>query len=185
MASAASAANLIVAGGELTGATGVDVAGTLYDVSFVEGTCPQVFEGCNEDFDFAFVRFADATIAAQALLDQVFVDGPLGNFDTDPTLTFGCEPSSFGCSAWIPVSPDPAIVAAENHAGFGDLVPSFLLYPAGHADNTSDRPPAVWARFEPSAVPEPASIALLLIGGFALAIVCGRTRQSRWRMPRG
>jgi len=36
----------VVVGGELVGATNVNVGGTLYDVQFVEGTCVDLYDGC-------------------------------------------------------------------------------------------------------------------------------------------
>ncbi len=76
--------------GQLTGASGVDVGGTLYDVMFVEGTCLDVYHGCTES-DFPWHDYEPVILAAQALLDQVFLDTSLGNFDTSPSLIFGCE----------------------------------------------------------------------------------------------
>jgi len=91
-ATPAAAAVLLVNGsGQLTGATGVDVGGTLYDVTFVDGTCAALFDGCNEISDFDFSDQATAEAAGQALFDQVFIDGLAGNFDSNSGLTFGCE----------------------------------------------------------------------------------------------
>jgi hypothetical protein len=70
------------------GALGIDVAGTLYDVTFVDGTCAALFDGCDDAADFDFTTGAAARAAAQALLDQVFVN----QFDTQVNLTFGCTP---------------------------------------------------------------------------------------------
>ena len=76
-------------GTNLTGATNVNVGGVLYDVEFVDGTCINVFSGCdNAAEDFAFSSVEVATSAANALLSQVFVDTPVNGspelFDTDP-----------------------------------------------------------------------------------------------------
>ena len=67
----AQAAAPVVVAGELVGATGVNVGGTVYDVQFVDGSCIDVYGGCDEVSDFPFTTLADATLAAQALLDQV------------------------------------------------------------------------------------------------------------------
>lgn len=77
--------------GQLTGASGVNVSGSLYDVMFIEGTCLDVFNGCTLD-DFTFKNAGSAKKAAKALLETVFLDSVLGNFDTSPLLTLGCEP---------------------------------------------------------------------------------------------
>ena len=79
------AATLSVDGaGILTGATDVDVGGSLYDVYFMDGSCNSLFNGCTE---FTFTDYASAGLAAQALLDQVFI----GVYDTDPNKTNGIE----------------------------------------------------------------------------------------------
>ncbi len=54
MAGTANAVVLNVSDGQFLGATGVDVGGTLYDVTFVDGTCITLFDGCNEIADFDF-----------------------------------------------------------------------------------------------------------------------------------
>jgi hypothetical protein len=80
----------------LVGAANVNVCGILYDVEFVEGTCIGVFSGCDSPDDFAFTDLTTVNVASQALLDQVFLDGVAGNFDTDPTSTFGCTNATVG-----------------------------------------------------------------------------------------
>ncbi|MDA0739091.1 MAG: PEP-CTERM sorting domain-containing protein [Nitrospirae bacterium] len=87
-------------GGQLTGASGVDVGGTLYDVTFVDGTCLDVFNGCQQS-DFQWQDYPTPVLAAQALLDQVFLDSGLGNFDSLPSLIFGCDSGDL-CRAAIP-----------------------------------------------------------------------------------
>ena len=85
LSTSANAATLSVDGaGILTGATDVDVGGSLYDVYFMDGTCNSLFNGCSE---FMFTDYASAGLAAQALLDQVLI----GVYDTDPNMTNGIE----------------------------------------------------------------------------------------------
>ena len=86
----AHSATLNTAGGQLIGASGVNVGGSFYDVEFVDGTCAASFNDCNQLSDFDFATQTDATLASQALLDQVFLNTPLGSFDDDPELTAGC-----------------------------------------------------------------------------------------------
>lgn len=77
--------------GQLTGALGVDVGGVLYDVTFTEGSCAQVFGTC-ETSSFTFHTRDEAVLASEALLGQVFLDDvEQGFFDSNPALTFGCE----------------------------------------------------------------------------------------------
>jgi hypothetical protein len=88
------------ANGILTGATGVNVAGTLYDVSFQDGTCISVFSGCDAVSDFTFTQ-ATASVASAALLSQVFVDGSSGQFDSNTAITRGCT-SERECDVFTP-----------------------------------------------------------------------------------
>ncbi len=105
MASGAQSATLNVIDGQLHGAFGVDVGGTLYDVEFLDGSCVELFTGCDELSDFTFPDEASAALAAQALLDQVFVDGVGGEFDSDPGLTEGCDAGPNQCHTFVPFDP--------------------------------------------------------------------------------
>lgn len=82
----------------LTGARNVDVGGTLYDVTFVDGTCGDLFDGCDDASDLMFTNARSARAASQALLDQVFLDTPAapGDYDSVPALTEGCS-DGFWC----------------------------------------------------------------------------------------
>ncbi len=86
---------LNVQNGTLFGATDVDVNGILYDVSFEDGICADLYNGCDQNSDLPFSNPTnDGTLglaANLALLNQVFIDSPLGAFDSDPTLTNGCQ----------------------------------------------------------------------------------------------
>ncbi len=84
-------AALVVESGELAGATDILVGDELYIVTFRDDTCAALFLGCNDDSDFVFHTPEEAVIASQALVDQVFINGPLGDFDADPELLIGCE----------------------------------------------------------------------------------------------
>ena len=122
--------------GQLTGATEVDVLGTLYDVEFVDGTCVALFGGCDEASDFAFTDQASAEAAAQALLDFVFVDNAMGTFDSDPEMTLGITDSFWGAAlvpfdfqfpTWLMAS------AALNDSVeiFDDVAVAIRPYPGG------------------------------------------------------
>ena len=87
----AGAATLNVVGGQLVGASGVSVGGALYDVEFVDGTCIDLFDGCDSPADSDFTTAGEITQALHALLSQVFIDGELGDFDSSPQLTAGCS----------------------------------------------------------------------------------------------
>jgi hypothetical protein len=98
MLSSAHAATLNVVGGQLVGASGVDVGGLLYDVQFGDGTCIGLYTGCDSPADFTFNSLATATQASQALLDQVLLNGPAGPFDSTPDATLGCDYYQF---CWV------------------------------------------------------------------------------------
>ena len=101
------AATLDIQGGQLYGASNVDVEGVLYDVLFLDGTAIDLYNGANENTDFTFytgTSFGDpngtnlARAASQALLDQVFID----EFDSNPQLINGCFTTG-GCYVYTPV----------------------------------------------------------------------------------
>jgi hypothetical protein len=89
-AASASAATLNVSGGgQLLGASGVIVDGSSYNVELLDGTCIDLYNGCDSFSDFTFQNEAGVVLASQALLDQVFLDGVSGPFDQDAGLTNG------------------------------------------------------------------------------------------------
>ena len=148
----ANSATLVISDstGQLTGATHVVVDGAFYDVSFLEGTCNAVYNGCN---DFTFTTLAGATLASYALLDQVFIDRD----DTVPSLTFGID-VDIGHIA-TPFGPRTGgtldIVTAVNYPStILDIVQSEIIAGFASTGSVDSHVFAVWA---PSAVPLPAA----------------------------
>lgn len=179
-AAPAGAATLVVNSGELQGADYVDVGGQLYNVRFENGACNTLFDGCNEFTDFAFNSQADAQAAAQALLDQVFVNSVLGAFDDQPELVFGCEIGRV-CRALIPFEPvNNRVRVARSQNGntpARDRIRIRTIQNSFNSDNgTNSRD--VFAVF--TAIPEPSTWLILTFGLFGV----GGMMRRKLALPR-
>lgn len=166
---ATAAPTFLVTGGILMGAKNVNVGGTLYNVTFAEGSCNSLFSGCQAS-SFAFHDASLGGLAAAALMAQVFVDGAAGNFDTVGDTTFGCIAFQAQCNSLIPYDTNGTIVAtavANNQFGtfnFADAT-TFLTFAPTQATESPIFNYAVFALADAD-VPEPGSLALV---GLALA----------------
>lgn len=128
--SPAQAVKIMDSTGQLTGATDISVNGLLYDVEFIDGTCIDLYNGCdNSLLDFPFHSISSANAASQALLDQVFIDDSTSLFDSNSSLTRGCIPNNFGqCSVYTPYAFDTSRVAvsvATNYS-FSSFLPGLI-----------------------------------------------------------
>jgi hypothetical protein len=159
--------------GKLARATGVSYVGALYNVQFLDGSCAEIFAGCDAPDDFAFTTEDDAVGFAGALFEQVLLDTPLGLFDSRPDLTRGCGDPR--CFVDIPFAADAgfylAASASNNPTDDADEV-----LPVRIPSNLSVAPlPFVtFARVTP--VPLPAGIPLVLTGLGALCLLRRRCR---------
>jgi hypothetical protein len=140
--------------GQLTGATGVVVNSVAYDVEFIDGTCADLFSGCDSLTDFPFSQ-GESADAAFALLNQVFLNTPDGAFDDIPNLTRGCE-RELNCKALTPVSLGSSSILTsraarndERNGGFDSIFLTTLL--SGNVDLTTDDD-QVWAVWSTSVV---------------------------------
>ena len=151
------AADLNVVGGQLQGATSVDIDGVLYDVEFVDGQCPALFNGCNEASDFGTSSAATAVLFAEALRDQVVIDGSQGNFDSDPGLVAGCSAGEDECVFINPYGVDASNslgVWFYNNASSADTIltgPAFTPFSFETGDPFGDG--ITWARWSLQATP--------------------------------
>jgi hypothetical protein len=173
-AAGATAATPYVVGGQLLGASDVDLDGMLYDVEFLDGTCVGLFSGCDEASDFTFQTADDAFAASQALLDQVFVDGASGLFGSTPDLTVGCVYPSY-CEVITPYAPNGSSNVdtrfAINDSDGGDGVGAATI-PSAY--DTASAAAATYARW--TAVPEPTTTVLFFSGaGLLFALRWSRT----------
>lgn len=169
----------IDANNQLLGARNIDVAGTLFDVEFLDGTCVSLFTGCDDSGDFVFANGSDAQAASIALLEQVFLDVEFGDFDTTPSLTRGIDHELHG------VILTPYIVAhgvlqfatvnnysveAVDNIQLGQLSAGVFTFVTGES--------SVWAVWKVATdVPEPSTVILLFLGFAGLSFARYR-RQS-------
>ena len=167
LATAAHAGVLLrVEGGLLTGADNVVVGGSTYDVSFQDGSCDSLQVACTQ---FTFDNPLDASAAALALLDQVFI----GMYDTTPNLTRGCTLPG-ACLVSTIYAPTPLVPGGTNVAtatnssvDAGDNVAIGLIGAAFDTTYIAPVTVAVWSAVAPAQVPEPASLVLALAALFA------------------
>jgi hypothetical protein len=193
------------AAGFLTGATGVMVAGTAYDVRFQAGSCNSVFDGCDPTVDLLFTSGASALSASQALLDQVFLGDDSGIydpftpgfFDSHPGLTQGCTAGGFNvCIAQTPYGFSQGIslllgVATNYGPVTGRADEASLTSIIGGGTATSGIETfAVWSLSAGPTVPEPPPVTpvpepstVVLLGAGLIAFVLPVRRRAR-RMAR-
>ena len=174
MAGSAGAATLNIVGGQLMGASDVIVDGSSYNVEFLDGTCIALYNGCDSASDFTFQSVAAALLASQALLDQVFVDGPYA-FDTNPETVFGCESVDFcDTTTGYALSGGSGVFLIAVARNSAPSYASDIAYPADleRATDTGSFEAGNFAVWAP--VPEPATATLLGLGLLGLS---GRKRR--------
>lgn len=154
---------LDVQGGLLVGARNVQVNNVFYNVRFVDGTCAQLFSGCDESADFLFQSQIGAADALVALFGSVFVDGPDGNFDSMPELTRGCT-WTYACNIHVPISVSGETVTTRIGINFEDGLGDGTN--AATTLRTVDLNGAISETFAvfSFAVPEPGSLPLIGVG---------------------
>ena len=119
------ASTLIMNGSILMGATNIDVGGTYYDVSFIGGFCEQVFSICDTS-SFTFQSSADALLASDSLLEQVFnkslgLSGDYEQIDSAPEVINGSN------------APTTVFILTP----FENIGSTTFVYAAANADNNN------------------------------------------------
>jgi hypothetical protein len=180
---AAAAIQVVDPNGVLTGARGVIVGSSVYNVEFVDGTCASVYGSCTTS-SFDFTVEADARAAARSLLDQVFLDTPFGNFDSDTTKIRGCTSTAF-CTTSIVfglINTNTNAAMSRNYSsldGRNDFVATGVSPATGNSSITSS---SNFARFSLAPitpeVPEPATWAMMLVG-FSMIGATARYRRRK------
>ncbi|UIP28854.1 hypothetical protein [Photobacterium sp. TLY01] len=163
--------------GQLTGAWNVEVEGTLLDVKFMDGTCIELFNGCDSSTDFYFTTSSAATAASQALLDTVFLDGIDGQFDSSPDLTLGCEDPDL-CRIYTPFTIASFSPHIFEYVSVGNNLQNNNIVPPLNALNSNDytlSPSIVFAVWSASSV-EISEPPLLLMLVIVLAVIGGLKR---------
>jgi len=173
VASGLAAPMLTFSGTQLTGATGLNVGGTLYNLTLMDGTCVALFDGCDALSDFPFPTLA-ATQAAYTALADILATAPF-------TYISG---NVIGCT-------DPIKCALHTPYGFVINVPTQIVTGTlsllaagaqivgdGSAPNAFDftnNTAVVYGKW--AIVPEPTTMMLLSTG--LLGLVGYRWRQGR------
>lgn len=152
----------------VNGATGIITGGKSWDVVLLDGKCVDLFNGCDEDSDFAPIQESDELDVRNVLIGLLTEINAQGYNQTN---IFGCgNPSN--CNVHSPIGYDELGMTVLT--GFGSFI----------GTNISGGPQAInperdfgaenvlaWARVTPSPIPVPAAAWLFgtaLIGLFGL-----------------
>ena len=202
-AGSVNAATAVMSGGQLIGATGIEVNGASYDVAFLDGSCNSLYNGCT---GLPFTTSSEALVASQALIDQVIQ--PQGINHDNSYLINGIDmldsnswsvalimtpvtESSGGASTYSVrsvalISPSLAGLISVADLTAGDLPSPYYEKASDESSFTSptsvqgaamvDEVYAVWTPAAVSAVPLPAAAWLFIS---AIAGLAGAKRLSR------
>jgi len=165
--------------------TNIEANGTIYNATFHDGTCAELFSGCDEPYDFIFTSETQSLAAGTAMLEQLNAFGA-------PLLAAGSlngEPGGVGCSLigsceyLIPfefVGPETVLLTVVQNLT-GDS-PDSIFGNGLHTTqfDSSDFEFYTYAVFTATAVPATSSFHLFL-GGMALLGIATRTRRKRFQ----
>lgn len=158
LSSAASASDLVVSGGILTGIHGISFEGSLYDVDFTDGLCGA---GCGTPFTQTQLEGFAATLKAE------FPEG--STYDLAPENILGCEGTGLQCQIYMRsggtigwrMTVVKGASAANTYSALNGL-------PGNH--DTATQNFQTWANVSVSAVPEASTLAMLGLGVAVLAL---------------
>ena len=158
-------------GTDLLGATGVSVNSQLYDVQFDTRSCNAIFGSCANTAPngFAFLTSADATAAANALLNEI------GGTPFQAASQIGGTSSATLTNIATPYAVGGGQVVVEDFGFRSSTVSAGNLSPEIVA-RSYNAAYAVWS-VDTANVPEPASAAMLAAGVAALAAARRRRRR--------
>lgn len=149
-------------GGQLTGANSLrsQDGKIIYHLEFKEGTCADIFEGCDGREDFSYDRYT------YAYTEFVFYGILLGDttYSSNPNEILGCE-DSLTCEILNPYN-----ITSSGEVEFyrvsinadGSKIGSFGSLPSSY--DTKNDPLRTWAAWTPVVVPLPATFPMLAFG---------------------
>ncbi len=181
----ADAQSVVTSGSDIIGVTGISYNGTLYDATFVDGSCQSIFLSCGGAAPFTFTNSTDADGIASALAASLNLAALLQSGDTLAGITaFGANTSSNltiltpyatdFASQTAPVSTAVDMLTVTSGPGTTSFSGELGVSIAG---NPADSVYAVWTA-EATEAPEPASLALLGAGVAGLAAARRQKKRS-------
>jgi len=153
--------------GVLIGVSGFQFEGQTYDITFQDGTCVDLFSGCDSESDFPFPSESEALDFSLQLSSLLNV-----NLGTNFGRVMGCDPSN--CSIAVPTTLFAAPGATPIVGAVGPIVSNGFIPPVFSSGFGLDETlfttflsdPFTYARV--TAVPLPATVWLFLSGVGAL-----------------
>lgn len=178
LAQSAQAAMITESGGFMTGATGINVGGKLYDMELKDGTCVLLFGGCDEQSDFPFDA-AGTQEALTELLDLITVS----MFVNAPDKITGCAASIYqSCVIETPYNVFDAFnIQLDELVIFSYADPlitqGVFLPPSFDTSSASHVVYALWTAQPTRTIPEPSSLLLIGMGLLGQRLVSARSKR--------
>lgn len=168
--------------GNVTGATGLEADGATYSMEFVDGSCIELFDGCDSNADFIVPGTGDVTHGA--LLDtfyDAFIAPIRSSFDPDsldaaPWLAIGCD-DQLVCNTFAPIKVESVVLVTTGrflnfHSAQDSRDEAPEAVDSNIAGSSSLFPSANYARFslETVTVPLPGTLPLVALGLLVLGL---------------